>query len=106
MAVAGNGRLAAAVAEAGGLGTIGSSPGGAPKDEQMAAVRREIRLARSLTDGVLSVNIPMVYGRGEELLEIACEKGAQAVSVTAGSPTMLARRATNATGRCSVSSVR
>src|SRR3954452_1448025 len=93
MAVAGNGRLAAAVAEAGGLGTIGSNPGGGAKDEQMAPVRRELRFARSLTDGVLSVNIPMVYGRGEELLEIACEEGAQAVSVTAGSPTMLARRA-------------
>ena len=93
MSVAGNGRLAAAVADAGGLGTIGSNPGGAAKDDQMAAVRQELRLARSITDGVISVNIPMVYGRGEELLEIAREEGAQAVSVTAGSPTTLAHSA-------------
>ena len=93
MAVAGNGRLAAAVADAGGLGTIGSIPGGVPRDQQMDAVRREMRLARSLTDGVISVNIPMAYGLGEQLLEIAIEEGAQAVSVTAGSPTSLAPRA-------------
>jgi enoyl-[acyl-carrier protein] reductase II len=93
MSVAGNGRLAAAVADAGGLGTIGSNQGGAAKDDQMAAVRQELRLARSITDGVISVNIPMVYGRGEELLEIAREEGAQAVSVTAGSPTTLAHSA-------------
>lgn len=93
MAVAGNGVLAAAVAEAGGLGTIGSIPGGVPRDQQMDAVRRETRLARSLTDGVISVNIPMAYGLGDELLEIAIEEGAQAVSVTAGSPTRLAPRA-------------
>ncbi|MEZ5232889.1 MAG: nitronate monooxygenase [Acidimicrobiales bacterium] len=40
MAVAGNGRLAAAVAEAGGLGTIGSIPSGVARDQQMDAVRR------------------------------------------------------------------
>jgi len=93
MAVAGNGRLAAAVADAGGLGTIGSMPGGGPRDQQMDAVRRETRLARSLTDGMLSVNIPMAYGLGDQLLEIAIEEGAEAVSVTAGSPTRLAPRA-------------
>lgn len=93
MAVAGNGRLAAAVAEAGGLGTIGSMPGGGPREQHMDAVRRETRLARSLTDGVLSVNIPMAYGLGDQLLEIAIEEGAEAVSVTAGSPTRLAPRA-------------
>lgn len=93
MAVAGNGRLAAAVAAAGGLGTIGSMPGGGPRDQHMDAVRREMRLARSLTDGAISVNIPMAYGLGDQLLEIAIEEGAEAVSVTAGSPTRLAPRA-------------
>jgi len=44
-------RLAAAVAECGGVGTIGGM--GIPPEE----LRREIRAAKALTDGVVGVNL-------------------------------------------------
>jgi enoyl-[acyl-carrier protein] reductase II len=93
MACAANGRLAAAVAEAGGLGTIGSNPGWVPPEDQIETVRREVRLARSLTDGPISLNIPIVYRRADELLEIARDEQLQAVSLTAGNPDRLIPRA-------------
>jgi enoyl-[acyl-carrier protein] reductase II len=93
MACAANGRLAAAVAEAGGLGTIGSNPGWVSADEQIDAVRHEVRLARSLTDKPISLNIPIVYKRADELLEIAREERVPVVSLTAGNPDKLIPRA-------------
>ena len=50
-------RLAAAVANEGGIGLIAAS--GMPTDE----LRYEIRLARSLTSGIIGINI-MVVVRG------------------------------------------
>lgn len=93
MMIAANGRLAAAVSNAGGLGTIGSYPGGGPESGQLDAVRREIRLAKSLTDQPFSQNIPIALGHSAELLEVAHEEGVPIVSLTAGNPTELAARA-------------
>jgi len=93
MACAANGRLAAAVSQAGGLGTIGSNPGWVAPSEAMEAVRREVRLARSLTDKPISLNIPIVYRQADALLEIAREERLEAVSLTAGKPDDLIARA-------------
>lgn len=41
----------------------------------MDVVCRETCLVRLLIDGVILVNILMVYGFGEELFEIAIEEG-------------------------------
>ena len=62
-------RLAAAVANEGGIGLIAAS--GMPTDE----LRYEIRLARSLTSGIIGINI-MVAARGfSEIVKTAIEEG-------------------------------
>lgn len=54
----GTARLAAAVSNAGGLGSL-SVPGGQPGPEVEAAMRDQIETALSLTDQPLAVNIPV-----------------------------------------------
>ena len=93
MSVAGNGRLAAAVADAGGLGTIGSNPGGA---EGRSDGRRPAGAALSAIDHRrrdLGEHPHGVRPGAKSCSKIAREEGAQAVSVTAGSPTTLAHSA-------------
>ena len=71
-------RLAAAVANEGGIGLIAAS--GMPTDE----LRYEIRLARSLTSGILGINI-MVAARGfSEIVKTAIEEGIDLVVAGAG----------------------
>lgn len=72
-------RLAAAVANEGGIGLIAAS--GMPTDE----LRYEIRLARSLTSGIIGINI-MVAARGfSEIVKTAIEEGIDLVVAGAGS---------------------
>ena len=71
-------RLAAAVANEGGIGLIAAS--GMPTDE----LRYEIRLARSLTFGIIGINI-MVAARGfSEIVKTAIEEGIDLVVAGAG----------------------
>lgn len=71
-------RLAAAVANEGGIGLIAAS--GMPTDE----LRYEIRLARSLTSGIIGINI-MVAARGfSEIVKTAIEEGIDLVVAGAG----------------------
>lgn len=71
-------RLAAAVANEGGIGLIAAS--GMPTDE----LRYEIRLARSLTSGIIGINI-MVAARGfAEAVKTAIEEGIDLVVAGAG----------------------
>lgn len=71
-------RLAAAVANEGGIGLIAAS--GMPTDE----LRYEIRLARSLTSGIIGINI-MVAARGfSEVVKTAIEEGIDLVVAGAG----------------------
>ena len=71
-------RLAAAVANEGGIGLIAAS--GMPTDE----LRYEIRLARSLTSGIIGINI-MVVARGfSEIVKTAIEEGIDLVVAGAG----------------------
>lgn len=71
-------RLAAAVANEGGIGLIAAS--GMPNDE----LRYEIRLARSLTSGIIGINI-MVAARGfSEIVKTAIEEGIDLVVAGAG----------------------
>ena len=71
-------RLAAAVANEGGIGLIAAS--GMPTDE----LRYEIRLARSLTYGIIGINI-MVAARGfSEIVKTAIEEGIDLVVAGAG----------------------
>lgn len=79
-------RLAAACAEAGILGCIGS---GSMKQEML---REQIPQARAATKGRLAVNIPLLRGDANELLEITLGEGIDVVITSAGNPALVAER--------------
>ena len=79
-------RLAAACAEAGILGCIGS---GSMKPEFL---REQIAKARAATNGRLSVNVPLLRGDAAALLEIALEAGIDVIVSSAGNPALVADR--------------
>lgn len=71
-------RLAAAVANEGGIGLIAAS--GMTNDE----LRYEIRLARSLTSGVIGINIMVAAKKFSELIKTAIQEGIDLVVAGAG----------------------
>lgn len=71
-------KLAAAVANEGGVGTIGGM--GIPPEE----LRREIRAARALTDGVFGVNLMYAGYLMERLLDVCIEERVDYVAIGAG----------------------
>jgi len=71
-------RLAAAVAENGGIGMIAGS--GMSFDE----LRNEIRLARSLTKGIIGVNVMVAAREFKALVKTAIEEGIDLVVAGAG----------------------
>ncbi|MHB1419469.1 MAG: NAD(P)H-dependent flavin oxidoreductase [Bacillota bacterium] len=84
MVYVGNGRLAAAVSEAGCFGQIGA---GGMSNERL---RAEIREAKSLTDKPFGVNVPLgMSGNPEEQFKIIIEEGVKVVTLAAGNPAPL-----------------
>ncbi len=80
MAWAGTAKLAAAVSEAGALGVIGSGhldPDG---------LREEIRRAKKMTDKPIGVNILLLSPFAGDLVKVAMEEGASAITFGAGNP--------------------
>ncbi|HET9952608.1 MAG TPA: nitronate monooxygenase [Candidatus Eisenbacteria bacterium] len=77
-------RLAAACAEAGILGCIGS---GSMKQEML---REQIPKARAATTGRLAVNVPLLRGDAAELLAIALGEGIDVIVTSAGNPALAA----------------
>ncbi|HBC97342.1 MAG TPA: enoyl-[acyl-carrier-protein] reductase FabK [Clostridium sp.] len=71
--------LAAAVSNAGGLGTI---TGNAP----LSWVRNEIRKTKKLTDKPFAVNIMLLSESAEEVAKMVCEENVKVVTTGAGSP--------------------
>jgi len=72
--------LAAAVANAGGLGLIGA---GSMRPDLFAV---QIRKARTLTDRKVGVNIPLLYPHSPECVELALAEGIRIFFTSAGSP--------------------
>ena len=72
--------LAAAVAEAGGLGLIGAAS--APPE----VVREQIRKAKELTDKPFGVNIMLLNPNADEVAKIVVEEGIKVVTTGAGNP--------------------
>jgi len=70
--------LAAAVAEAGGIGIIAGS-GLTPEE-----LRAEIRNARSLTDGIIGVNVMVAVRAFREMIQTALDEGIDLVVAGAG----------------------
>lgn len=72
--------LAAAVANAGGLGLIGAAS--APPE----VVREQIRKARELTDKPFGVNIMLMNPNAPEVARVVVEEGVKVVTTGAGNP--------------------
>jgi enoyl-[acyl-carrier protein] reductase II len=75
----GGARLAAAVSEAGGLGTLGQRP-------SLEAWHDEIKKTRSLTDKPFAVNLPMHAAELDKRIEIVIKEGVRIVVTAAGNP--------------------
>lgn len=92
MTMAGNGELAAAVSNAGGLGMIGMNPGWSPPDEQIENLRDHIRRAKNLTSKPFGVNFTIFVGneidseRTKKCMDMAVEEGVKIAACSGGSP--------------------
>ena len=80
MAWISDGRLAAAVSEGGGLGIIAA--GNAPGEY----VRAQIRIAKSLTDKPIGVNIMLLSPYADEIAGVVIEEKVDVVTTGAGNP--------------------
>ena len=86
--------LASAVANEGGIGVISAAaigmtdPGYMKKfhEANKRALRKEIRKARSMTNGVLGVNIMMALTDHEELIRVSIEEKIDVIFIGAGLP--------------------
>ncbi len=84
MAWIADGKLAAAVSEAGGFGIISAM--------NIEQLRREIAVARSLTDKPFGVNIMLQSKFADEAAEIVADERVSAVTTGAGMPTKYMER--------------
>ena len=80
MAWIADGRLAAAVSAGGGLGIIAA--GNAPADY----VREQIRIARSLTDKPIGVNVMLMSPHADGVAQTVTEERVEVVTTGAGNP--------------------
>lgn len=86
--------LASAVANAGGIGVIAANAIGLLEKDyyqdgraaNLRAFRREIRKARTLTDGIIGVNIMVAVSDFHQLLDVAIEEKVDIVFMGAGLP--------------------
>jgi len=80
-------QLAAAVSEAGGLGTAFSLV----KPEEL---REQIREIRKLTDKPFSINLPLLFGEktARDIAEVVMEEKVKVVTTSSGSPEIFTRR--------------
>lgn len=75
-----DGRLAAAVSEAGGLGVIGA--GGMPVE----VLAEEISKAKGLTGNPFGVNIPLLRPDAGDIIEVTAKSGVAVLTTSAGNP--------------------
>lgn len=80
MAWVAEGKLAAGVSNAGGLGIIGA--GAAPGE----AVRKMIQEAKSLTDKPFGVNVMLLSPSADDVAQVVIEEGVKVVTTGAGNP--------------------
>jgi len=89
------GELAAAVSNAGGLGTIAlttRSPELYVQEKWPISVRNEIKLTKSLTKKPFAVNVPMDNYVHEKFVEAAIEEKVSVVVLAAGNPRLYAKK--------------
>jgi enoyl-[acyl-carrier protein] reductase II len=73
-------KLAAAVSNSGGLGLIGA--GSMPPE----LLREHIRQCKQATDKPFGVNVPLLYARIQETIQVIIDEGVKIVFTSAGSP--------------------
>ncbi|MBP1639171.1 MAG: Nitronate monooxygenase [Bacteroidetes bacterium] len=86
--------LASAVANAGGIGVISAAAIGMTEPDYMRnyreankrALQREIRKARSLTNGIIGVNVMMALTDHEALIQLAVDEKVDLIIMGAGLP--------------------
>ncbi|MBM7543518.1 enoyl-[acyl-carrier protein] reductase II [Weissella beninensis] len=86
MAWAADGKLAAAVSKAGGLGIIGS---GHFTGEQ---TREQIKIAKKITNKPFGVNVMLLNRHVEDVLDVIIEEGVAVVTTGAGNPAQYVER--------------
>jgi enoyl-[acyl-carrier protein] reductase II len=88
MTMNGNGELAAAVSNGGGLGVVATNPGWSDKSVRVETVRRHIRRARELTDKPIGANLTVMlldeFARSQIAMFI--EEKIDVVTTSGGSP--------------------
>lgn len=80
MAWIADGKLAAAVSSGGGLGIIAA--GNAPAEY----VREQVRIAKSITEKPIGVNIMLMSPFADEIAKVVIEEGVEVVTTGAGNP--------------------
>jgi len=86
MSLLANAELAAAVSNAGGLGTISPNAGMAPEADIVENLRRQVKRVRRLTSKPFGVNLPLTQVVINELIELAIEERVSAVVTGRGNP--------------------
>ena len=91
MAIAGNGELAAAISNGGGLGVVSANPGWSPMDERIENVRHHIRRARELTNKPIGANVPLFFldNFADRQIAMLLEEKVDVVITSGGSPRIL-----------------
>lgn len=87
-----NAELAAAVSEAGGLGTISPNAGMRIEDNIELNLRSQIRIARQLTSKPFAVNIVVLIPEIAALVDLLIEEGVPVVTTSAGDPRLYTNR--------------
>jgi len=80
------GALAAAVSNAGGLGSVATA------FASVDQVRQEIEKCKALTDKPFAVNVPLWHPEAEEVVDAILQEGVRIVSTSAGPPDRLMSR--------------
>lgn len=88
MTMNGNGELAAAVSNGGGLGVVAQNPGWSDKSERVETVRRHIRLARELTDKPIGANLTvmLIDEYAQKHIAMLIEEKVDVVTLSGGNP--------------------
>ncbi len=81
-----NAELAAAVSNAGGLGIISPNAGMAADGNVVENLRRQIRIARGLTNKPFGVNFPLQAPNCQEWIDVAIKEKVPVVTTSAGNP--------------------
>lgn len=84
--------LAAAVSDAGGLGTISPNAGMRLEDDVEANLRKQIRKVRSITDKPFAVNIVVMIPEIVKLIGLLIDEGVKVVTTAAGDPALHTQR--------------